>query len=79
MSVNASITIPFAKQEKERLNRLALRYGLSLPEFSRIVLRELTSEIPEEPFESYANSSELRASFSRALRDLRYGRVHDRL
>lgn len=77
MSNGITITLP--KKDKERLSRLALRYGMSLPEFSRRVLEELTSEIPEESFEDYENPKELRASFARALRDWKKGRVNSRL
>ena len=77
--MSSNISIPLPKSERERLSRLALRYGLSLPEFSRRVLQELVSEIPEESFEDYENPKELQASFSRALRDWRTGRIHTRL
>lgn len=67
------------KKEKERLDRLALRYGLSLPEFSRRILEEIVSDIPEESFEDYKDSKELKESFKRALYDFRAGRIHVRL
>lgn len=73
------LTISFSKKEEERLGRLALRYGLSLPEFSRRILTELISEIPEESFDDYENPTALRASFQRALRDWRARKVYDRL
>lgn len=73
--MNSVISIPLPKSEAERLSRLALRYGLSLPEFSRWVLTELAAEIPEESFADYSNPEELRASFNRALRGLRAGRI----
>ena len=71
-----TLIISLRKQEKERLVRLALRYGLSLPEFSQKVLEGVASEISEESFMDYENSRALRASFSRALRDYRNGHVH---
>ena len=77
MSNGIIITLP--KKDRERLNRLALRYGLSLPEFSRRVLEELTSEIPEESFDDYENPKELRASFIQALLDWKKGRIRSRL
>ena len=58
---------------------LALRFGLSLPEFSRRILEEVPSDIQEESFSDYEDSKELKASFSRALRDWRTGRVHTAL
>ena len=77
--MKSSFSIVLPKREQERLSRLALRYGLSLPEFSRRILGEITSDIPEESFDDYENPQELRASFSRALRDWRAGRVRTRL
>lgn len=77
--MSVPLTISFSKKERERLGRLALRYGLSLPEFSRRILTELNSEIAEESFDDYENPKELRASFGRALRDWRTGRVHTAL
>lgn len=71
--------IKLSKHEKERLSRLALRYGFSLPDFSRKILEEVSSAIPGESFHEYENPKALRASFSRALRDYRAGRVHELL
>lgn len=73
------LTILLPKKEKERLSRLALRYGLSLPEFSRRILEEVASDIPEESFEDYDNPKRLKDSFKRALRDWHLGRVYTRL
>ena len=77
--MNSIISIPLPRNEKERLSRLALRYGLSLPELSRRVLEQLAAEIPEESFGDYENPKGLRASFNRALRDWQAGRVRTRL
>ena len=77
--MNSPVSIILPKQEKERLSRLALGYGLSLAEFSRRVLEELASEIPEESFQDYKNPKRLRASFNQALRDWRTGRIRTRL
>ncbi|MBI2452706.1 MAG: ribbon-helix-helix protein, CopG family [Parcubacteria group bacterium] len=74
-----TITVTLPKKEKERLERLALRYGLSLTEFSRRLLEEISSQIPEESFRDYKNPKELRASFERAIRDWRAGRVRTKL
>ncbi|OGF64320.1 hypothetical protein A2Z53_00795 [Candidatus Giovannonibacteria bacterium RIFCSPHIGHO2_02_42_15] len=74
---NISITLP--KVEKKRLEHLALSYGLSLPELSQRVLESLASEIPEESIEEYKNSKKLLASYKRALRDWKAGRVRSRL
>ena len=74
-----SISIALPRDEKERLSRLALRYGLSLPEFSLRILQEVASEIPEESINEYEHPARLKASFKRALRDWKVGRVHTRL
>ena len=75
----STITIKLPKLERERLSRLALRYGFTLPEFSRRILEELASEFPEDSFENYRNPQALKRSFHRALRDWRAGRVYTRL
>ena len=69
------ITIPLPKREQERLQRLALHYGLSLGEFSRRILEEVSSHIPEESFNDYDDPKGLKASFNHAMRDWRAGRV----
>ncbi len=70
-----TLSISLPKREQERLQRLALRYGLSLSGFAQRILKEVVSDIPEESFEDYENPKELKASFNRALRDWRAGRV----
>lgn len=73
--MNQTLTIQLKKREKDDLNRLALRYGLSLPEFGRCILTELRETFPKETFEDYENSKALKASFGRAMKDLEKGRV----
>jgi len=63
----------------KRLSRLALRYGLSLPEFARKVLAELAEAFPQESFGDYQDAAGLKASLERALSDWRAGRVQTRL
>lgn len=75
--VTISVSLP--KRERERLQRLALQYGLSLSEFSRRILERISSEIPQESFDDYNDPQELKASFGRAMRDWRTGRVHAKL
>lgn len=74
-----TLSIPLPQKEKKRLSRLAMQYGLSLPEFSRHILTGLTSDIPEESFDDHDNPEELRASFRRAVLDWRAGRIRTRL
>lgn len=75
----ATISIKLSKSEKERLDRLALRYGLSLPDFSRRILTQLSSEKPSDSFRNYEQPEALRASFKRALRDWKSGRIRTKV
>lgn len=77
--MNTSIIVKLPLREKKRLNQLALRYGLSLPEFSRRILESIIAEVPEESLREYENQEALHRSFERALRDLKMGRVYTRL
>lgn len=74
-----TLTIPLLKKEEKRLERLALRYGFSLPEFLRKILEEIFSEIPEESFNDYKHPKRLQSSFNRALHDWKAGRVSSHL
>lgn len=74
-----NIAIPLSQRERDRLDRLALRYGLSLPQLLRHVLEEIAAEVQEESFRDYEHPRTLRASFRRALRDHRAGRVRTRV
>ena len=74
-----TLTIPLLKKDEERLRHLALLYGLSLQDFSRRILQELSSEIPEESFADYEYPTKLRTSFNRALRDWKAGRISPHL
>ncbi len=74
-----TLTITLQKLEKEKLSKLALRYGLSLPEFSRQVLVQLNDSFEKESFADYKNSKKLKSSFQRALKDFHDGRIQSRL
>lgn len=76
---NGRMTVELPKRTRDRLTRFALRYGFSLPEFSRRIFEALDSEIPEESLSDYQDARRLRASLRRALRDWRAGRVRRRL
>jgi hypothetical protein len=77
--MSQNLTIKLNQTEMKRLSRLALRYGLSLPEFTRKVLAELDEAFPQESFKDYEDAEGLKASFERALGDWRSGRVQTRL
>ena len=77
--MSQNLIIKLNQKETKRLSRLALRYGLSLPEFTRKVLIELEEAFPHESFEDYDDAEGLKASLDRALADWRSGRVQSRL
>ena len=77
--MSQNLTIKLNQTEMKRLSRLALCYGLSLPEFARKVLAELDEAFPQESFRDYKDAADLKASFERALSDWRAGRVQTRL
>ncbi len=74
-----TLTIPLKKEEKERLSRLALQYGLRLSDFSRHVLTKLSSDIPEESIDEYKSPRRIRTDLRRAMKDYRAGRYRTRL
>lgn len=77
--MNQTLKIKLKGREKDHLSRLALRYGLSLPELGRRILIELNESFSKESFEEYQNPKSLKDSFRRALKDLENGRVQTSL
>ena len=77
--MSKTLTVILPKNKKEKLERLALNYGLSLSELSRRILEEVASEFPKESLKDYVNPKELKRSLERALRDWDAGRVHAEL
>ena len=75
----ATLNIPVSKKELEYLKRLALRYGLSLEEFSRLILKEIALSFPEDSFENYENPKTLKDSFKKAIKDWKEGRAFETL
>ena len=74
----ATISINLPKKEKERLSRLALRYGLSFRDISRYIIAQATDallSIPEESLEEYENADEIRRAFRNALEAQRKGKL----
>lgn len=69
------ITINLKNREKERLSRIALFYGLSLPELFHKLILELEHTLPTERLEDYDNPRAVKASLNRAMKDLKAGRV----
>jgi hypothetical protein len=77
--MNTRFSITLDKKDKDRLERLALGYGLALPALARRVLETLKSELPTESFDDYEHPVALRASFNKALQNFKHGRVSTRL
>ena len=77
--MNKHITITLNNKEKDRLSRLALRYGLSLQEFGRKILLQLQESFPQESFEDYENPKALKASLTRALVHWKNGNIQSHL
>lgn len=75
----STVTIKLPKELRERLQLLALRYGLSLPSFGRRIFEELASEFPEDSFENYRDPLSLKRSFNRSISDWKAGRVYTSL
>lgn len=70
-----NLAVPLTKPERERLQKIALQYGLSLAELSRRILTEIATIIPEERLEEYRAPKRLAASLKRAQKDYQAGRV----
>ncbi|MEK7663940.1 MAG: hypothetical protein AAB340_00620 [Patescibacteria group bacterium] len=69
-----TINVKLKKSEKERLNKIAMRYGLSLPELARRILNEVREEFELESLEDYENSTELKKDVEKAVRDYKKGK-----
>ncbi len=74
-----SITVTLPKKERQRLDGLAVAYGLSLEELSSQVLKMVAGDIPEENIEDYSDPKALNLSLGRALRDFQAGKVYKTL
>jgi hypothetical protein len=70
-----NLTINLNKQEEQRLSRLALSYGLSLPELFHKILNELENSIPTENLEDYDQPRALKISLNKAMKDIKEGRI----
>ena len=77
--MNTTIQAKVGHRHAERLNRLALRYGLSLEGFVSRLLSEVSMDIPEETLSEYQTLRTLSASIKRGLADWTSGRVSSKL
>lgn len=73
------LNIPINKNEENRLTRLSLDYGLSLDDFIKFILQEISSKLPTESFEDYDNPEEIKASYIQALKDYKAGDIQTNL
>lgn len=74
-----TINIPLTKIEENRLARLSLSYGLSLKDFVKLILQEISSDLPTESFEDYDNPEKLKVSYIQAIKDYKAGRIQTSL
>lgn len=79
MITQSKITISLPAKEKSRLSNLALRYGFSLSEFAGRILKEISSDIPEESWNEYCNPKSLKSSMARSLSSYKKGKFHTTL
>ncbi len=73
--MRTTIRAKVGQRQAERLNGLALRYGLSLEGFVSRLLAEVSMEIPEETLSEYNAPRALAASLKRGLADWKSGHV----
>ena len=76
---SSQITINLPLRQKEKLTRIALRYGLSLQDLTRHILEEITTGIGEESLSEYAHPARIRRSLKNALKEWESGTVTDKL
>lgn len=73
--MQATIQISIDHRQSQRLQRLAMQYGLSLTELATKILTEVSSEIGIESLQDYQQSRSLSASLKRAWKDLEEDRI----
>lgn len=68
-----TITIKVTKSEREKLSRIALRYGLSLQELAKKALEEVSEEFGIESLSDYKNPAGVKRTFQKALKEYSRG------
>lgn len=71
--MSKTFLVQLKSKDEEKLNRLAIRYGISIEEFVNRVICELSSEISEESLSEYKNPKKIKSSLKRALSDYQRG------
>jgi hypothetical protein len=79
MATKTRITISLPQKEKSRLSTLALRYGFSLSEFAGRILKEISSDIPEESWNEYKNPKTLKVFVAQSISEYKQGKFHTKL
>jgi hypothetical protein len=72
-----TITFKIDKSKARELEKLALRFGLSIESLTSKIISNVTSDISEESWSDYTASS--KASFKKGLSDLKAGRTFSSL
>ncbi|MEK7146801.1 MAG: hypothetical protein AAB772_00935 [Patescibacteria group bacterium] len=70
----SKVLIELKNKDEEKLSRLAIRYGISIEEFINKLIKELSSEIPEESLSEYKNPKKIKNSLKRSLSEYQRGR-----
>ncbi len=68
-----TITVKIKKSEQDRLNNIALRYGLSLPDLATKVLAQVREQFELESLNDYDNPAEIKKALKSALNDYKKG------
>ena len=74
-----TINLQFTKSEKERLSKIAMRYGLTLPELAKKVLNEIREQFELESIKDYENPAQIKKSLKNALSDYKKGNFATKL
>jgi len=75
--VTKSIKFNIPKKEEERLNKIAVSYGLSIGELFKKIASNVSNSVGEESWLEY--SEETKKSFIKGLRDFKLGKVSSTL
>ena len=69
------INVSLDQRQAQRLQSLALRYGLSLKELTQRILTEVANETPEEQLSDYVSPRGLARALKTAFQDIKQGRL----
>ena len=69
------ISIPLGSKQTQHLQRIAVRYGLSLQDLAIRILTQVSDEMPEEQLSDYRSPRTLARSLTAAFADAKNRRV----